>query len=104
MPTRPDVARRRPEKWGTESVSEEVAQLVALGLQVGAILVVWIGQQRDPLDDLQSVSFEADELSGIIRHHPDRGEFQVSQNLSANSVVSQVRSKAQPFVGLNRVG
>src|SRR3954470_15798506 len=100
--TRPEE-RRRPEKSGTTSVREEVAELISLDLEVGAVLVVGIGEKGNPLDDLETISLEPDELARVIRHHAYRGEPQIPEDLRSDAVVAEVGSKAQALVGLHRV-
>src|SRR5262245_59565980 len=101
--TRP-VGRRRAEKSGTGSVREEVAELVALDLEIPAILVVQIGNERDARGDLESVSLETDQLPGIVGHHADRRETKVAQDLRTDTVIAEIRSEPEPLVGLDRIG
>jgi hypothetical protein len=89
---------------GHESVSEEVAELVALDLQIRAIVLIWIGEKRNTLHDFQSIPFQANQLTRIVGHDSDRGKPKIEQNLRSDTVVPEIGSKPESFVGLNRVG
>ena len=60
---------------------EEVAQAIAPGPQVVDVLLVRFDVDGDPVDDLQSVSFESASLGRVIGHQPHSGYTQVDQDL-----------------------
>ena len=66
----PDTAESAG-KFRHRSVGEEVAELVPLHTEVTPVLIVGIGLQRDPLADLEAVTFQAHELAGIVGHDPN---------------------------------
>ena len=85
-------------------MGEEVAELVALDLKVGTVLVIGVGDKGDALYDLQAISVQPDELPWVVGHDANGREPQVSEDLRADAVVSEIRSKAESLVGLHSIG
>src|SRR3989449_65665 len=88
---------------GARSVGEEVAELVPLDVEVGPILIRRRRHNGQPLDDLEPVPLETDQLHRIVRQHPDRGQPEVEQDLRADAVVPQVRLETELLVGFDGV-
>ena len=80
-----------------------MAEFLLLGSQVGDVLVVGFGAQRDPFHDLETVAVEPPVLGGIVRHEAHRGDPQVDEDLGADPVLAGVDREAQLDVGLDRV-
>ena len=56
----------------------------------------------DAFDDLEAVSLEPDELSGIVAQQPELPDPQLDQDLGADPVVPQVGGKAEGDVAASR--
>src|SRR6266566_98775 len=97
------IPPRRRVLGVARSVSEEVAELVPLDVEIGPILIRRRRHDRQPLDDLQSVAFEAYQLHRIVRQHADRRQSEVEQNLRADAVIPQVRLETELLVGRDGV-
>ena len=78
--------------------------LQALGLEVVAILTVGGDLQRNPLHHIKAVTFQADDLLGVVGHEAHLPDPQVPEDLGPDAVVPQIRLEAQGLVGLHGVG
>ena len=58
---------------------------------------------RDAFDDRQTISFNPDDLSRVIRHETDPSESQADQDLRTDTIVAQVRFKTQLEIGLDGI-
>src|SRR5208283_2813569 len=70
--------------------SQQMPQLLPLGLEVARVVRVGFHLYRQLLDDLQPVAFQPHNLPRIIRQQPDGLEAQVRQNLRPEAVLAQV--------------
>src|SRR3990172_8761479 len=98
---RDSEVRRRPGTlpWHVD----EVAQFVALGLEVAPVVDVGRGHDRDALHDFEAIALEAGTLGGVVRQQANAREAQVEQDLHADAVVAAVGGEAQRLVGLDGV-
>src|SRR5260221_6584972 len=80
-----------------------MAQLLALRLQVAAVLGVRTDLDRHLLDYRQTESVKAHQLLRIVRENADRGQAEVGEDLIADAVVARVGGKPELEVRLDRV-
>jgi hypothetical protein len=80
-----------------------MTELLFFGLQIIHIASSGIDLDRDPVDDLQSVSLKADNLSRIIGQETNPLDTQINKDLRTDSVVSEIGLEAQFFIGLHCV-
>ena len=81
----------------------QVAELVALGLQVAPRRALGLERQRHALDDLEARLRERLELLRVARDRADAVHAEVAQDLRALPVGARVGLQAQPLVGLDGV-
>src|SRR5207249_3960421 len=82
---------------------DEVAELVALGLEIAPVVRVGRRHDRHALDDFEAVAFEAGALGGVVRDQPDLVQVEVGQDLHADAVVAAVGGEAERLVGLDGI-
>src|SRR5262245_1952163 len=82
---------------------EEVAELVALGVEIAPVLVVREHLDRHLLDDRQAVRLDPLHLARIVREEPDGGQAEVGEDLVPEAVLARVRREAELDVRLDRV-
>ena len=80
-----------------------MAHPVALGLQVGDVVVVGVRGQRHLLDDGYAVALQAVGLGRVVGHQPHRGDTEVLEDLGGGAVVAGVGGQAQVEVGVDGV-
>ena len=80
-----------------------VAKFGALGLEVGGVVLTGIHHQGHPPLNLESIAAQSGNFAGIVGDQLQPLHAEIAQDLGANSVVAEVRCKAQPFVGLHGV-
>ena len=80
-----------------------MAELVALGLEVLAVVLRRRHLDRHPLDDAQLVPGQADHLPGVVRQQADVAHAQVVEDLRPDAEVPQVGGEPEPAVGFDRV-
>ena len=80
-----------------------MAELVALGLEVMEIPPVRRYLDRNPLDDLEPVRAEPDDLARVVREKPDLAEAEVRQDLRADAVIAEIGGEAELDVRLDRI-
>ena len=80
-----------------------MAQLLFLGSQILEIYPSWMDLQRHPFHDFQTIAFDADDLSRIVRDEPDPSQSEARENLCSDTVVSQIRFEAQLQIRLDRI-
>src|SRR3954462_10754148 len=61
---------------------EGVAHPVALGAQVGLVMRVGHGLDRDLIGDREPVALQAQDLLRVVGEDPDAGQTQVNQDLA----------------------
>src|SRR5262245_61066683 len=84
-------------------MSDLVSELLGLRFQIGLVMLVGRDLDRDAVDDLESVAVEPDDLPGVIRQELELPHPEVTEDLCAQAVVSEIRLKAQVPVRLDRV-
>src|SRR2546428_1487639 len=82
---------------------DEVAELVALGLEIAPVVRVRRRHDRHALDDFEAVALEAGALGGVVREQPDLVQVEVGQDLHADPVVAAVGRAAAGFVRLDGI-
>src|SRR5206468_926039 len=82
---------------------DEVAELVALGLEIAPVVRVGRRHDRHALDDFEAVALEAGALGGVVREQPDLVQVEVGQDLHADPVVAAVGGEAEGFVRLDGI-
>ena len=82
---------------------KDVSELFFFGLQVVEIILVGFDLKRNPLNDLNTVPTDARPLARVIREDPDLLNTEVGQNLSADTVVTKVSTKAELVIRLDGV-
>src|SRR5262245_32294219 len=85
------------------SVDQQVAELVALDVEVAG---VGLGARRDDGHapaHREPVALDADQLHGIVGEHADLRQAEVEQDLRPYSIVAQVGLEAQLAVGFHGV-
>ena len=75
-------------------------KLVLLRLQVLAVIVVRFYLERNPLDDLDSIAFDAGTLAGIVRDEPHVSNSQIHQDLGSDPVITLVRREPQSVTAI----
>src|SRR6476660_9399473 len=80
-----------------------MAELVALGAEVVLVVLGRAGDEWYSFHDLEAVALQAHQLPGVVGHDPDGGEPQIPQDLSANTIVPEIRREAKPLVGLHGI-
>src|SRR5262249_42966026 len=98
-------SRRAGTVFCAMGAGQQVAHLVALGLEVAAALLDLRRDDRDLIDDLEVVAVvdEGVGLLGVIGQQADAGEAQVLEDLQADAVIARVGAIAEGHVGLDRV-
>src|SRR2546421_12957305 len=82
---------------------DEVAELVALGLEVAPVVRVGRGHDGDALDDFEAVALEASALGGVVRDQPNLVQVEVGEDLHTDAVVAAVGGETGGFVGLRGI-
>src|SRR5579871_637249 len=82
---------------------ETVTELIPLGGQIAAVLVVRSGLEGYLVDDREPEAFDAGELLRVVREEPDRAEAEVREDLVADPVFAGVGGEAERDVGLHGV-
>ena len=82
---------------------EPMAELVALGLEVAAVLGVRRHLDRHLLDHLEAEALDAGDLLRVVREDADRREPEVGEDLRADPVLARVGREAELEVRLDRV-
>ena len=82
---------------------QNVPELVLLRLQIFFIGFVGRNFERDALDDLESVPFDASSLNRVVRNHSHPAHAEIHEDLGADSVITLIGRETQLVVGLNRV-
>src|SRR5690349_7576242 len=59
--------------------------------------------ERQPFGDGQTVSFEADQLSRIVREQPHRADPEVLEDLDADTIVTLIRLETEALVRFDSV-
>jgi hypothetical protein len=87
----------------TSPLSERVTHPQALGFQI--LFVVRIGGQGNGqlLDDLQAITFQADDFFRVVRQQADPAHSEIGQNLGTHAVVAEIGSEAEFFVGFDGI-
>ena len=80
-----------------------VAELIPLGGQIPAVLVVRGDLDRHLLDDREPEAVDAGELLRVVREDADRRQPEVGEDLVADPVVARVGREAELEVRLDRV-
>src|SRR5579872_574924 len=83
---------------------DEVAELVALGLQIRSVELIAIHDQRDASSHLQPVSLKSHDLARIVRDDLHLSNAEIVEDLRTDAIVALVDGQAKPFVGFSRVG
>ena len=84
-------------------VSKQVPHLGPLGLEVFRIVRIGFGPDGDLLDHLDAVTFEADDLLGIVRKESKLAHAEIEENLRPKTVIAQVGGKAKSRVRFHRI-
>src|SRR5918993_1816052 len=82
---------------------EQVAHALALGAQVGDVLGVGRGEQRNAFGDLEAEALEAAVLRWVVCHQPHGGDAQVDEDLRPDAVLAAVDREAEGEVGVDGV-
>ena len=72
-------------------------------LQIYEVPLMGVRLDRDPLDHLQPVAFEPDDLFRVVRHQPHLSDAKVDQYLRAYPVIPQVGLEPELDVRLDCV-
>ena len=80
-----------------------MAQLVALRLEVVAVLVVRLDLDRLLRDGREPEAADPGDLPRVVRQDADRGQPEVGEDLRADAVLARVGLEAELEVGLDRV-
>src|SRR6476620_9536557 len=80
-----------------------MAALVAIGAEVVLVVLGRAGDEWYSFHDLEAVALQAYQLPGVVGHDPDGGEPQIPQDLTADTVVPEIRREAEPLVGLHGI-
>jgi len=80
-----------------------VAEFISFGFQVGEIRIIRGHFNRDALDDLEAVPFDADDLARVIGQKLDLIAADVTQDLSPHAVVTKVGLKTEVTIRFDRV-
>src|SRR6185503_5730682 len=83
--------------------ADHVAQLVALRLEVPAVLVVRLDLDRLLRDGREPVAGDPGDLPRVVRQDADRGQPEVGEDLRADAVLARIGLEAELEVGLDRV-
>ena len=78
-------------------------ELVALRLEVVAVLVVRLDLDRLLRDDRQPEAADPGDLPRVVREHADRRQPEVGEDLGADPVLARVGLEAELEVRLDRV-
>ena len=98
-----------PSLWHrrtSQDVVEPVQQMphpLALGAQVGDVLGVRRGLQRDPLGDVEAEALQPSVLDRVVGHEAHGGHAEVDQHLRADAVLPAVDGESLAQVGVHRV-
>src|ERR671924_561355 len=84
-------------------VVEGVSEALALGAEVGLVVLVWNRLDGHLVGDRQAVALEPVDLLRIVGEDPDTGQSQVDEDLSPDPVIAQVGRKPEPQVRVHRV-
>src|SRR6185503_1972213 len=82
--------------------AQQMAHLVALGVEVRAVRRVRLDLDRDALDDLESVQRDAG-LLRVVREDARAAHAEVHEDLDADPVLAVIRLEAEALVRLDRV-
>ena len=80
-----------------------MAELRLLRGQVFRIMRVSGRANGNLLYDLQLITFQADNLTWVVRKETDLSNAEIHQDLCAQSIISEIDSVSEFFVRLNRV-
>src|SRR3990172_2045388 len=78
-------------------------ELSLLCLEINKVPFVRVDLHRDPLNDLEAVSFETDDLLGIVCHEPHLSDPEIDKDLRADAIVPQVGLEPELDIRLDRV-
>src|SRR5215210_510552 len=84
-------------------VVQTVAELIPLGRQVVAVLLVRRDLDRQLLDHYEAEAVDPGQLLRVVRQDSDRRQPEVGEDLVADAVVARVGGEAELEVGLDRV-
>lgn len=80
-----------------------MAHLVAFGHQVADVLRVGAHRQRHPLDDVQSITVQADTFGRVVGQQPHRAHTEVDEYLRTDAVIPCVSGQSELEVGIHGV-
>src|SRR5262245_14955041 len=75
--------------------SHQVPQLLAFGFQIFCVVRIRRHLNGHLFDDLQAVTFEADDFLRIVREQTDGAQTKVHEDLRAEPVLAQVHFETQ---------
>src|SRR4051812_32235616 len=82
---------------------KQVAHLDPLGLEILLVMRIRGAANRDLLDHLNAVAFEADDFLWVVGEKTEFAHAKVEQDLRAESIIAQVAPEAELRVGLDGI-
>src|SRR5919206_4774563 len=83
--------------------SERMPAAPSLGLEIGAVVRIGAGPQRDLLDDPDACGFEALHLAGVVGEQPHFLLAELRQHGGRDREVALVVAEAETHIGIDRV-
>src|SRR5688500_280688 len=74
-----------------------------LRLKIPAVVLAGLDLDRDFLDDVQAVTFDAANLLGVVRHDADVAQAEGAEDLAADAVVALVGGQTEAQVRVDGV-
>src|SRR2546423_15702198 len=74
-----------------------------LRFEVTRVMRVRLASNRDLLDHLNSVPFQADDFLGIVCQEPELANAEIEKDLRAESVIAQIAREAEARVCFHAV-